>query len=395
MRLDLSLLLLACLTACGGQAKDPVAHAADTDPVVDNDDSDAGASDTDGDTADCPVLDDTAPQDPSTTDSGIPTDTSTRPDDTSADTGPLKDTADTDLCDDQAGDTDSECGTCPTGTYCAACLALDDDGYPTTIYDCIPCGVVCGRPLRTDRSQDEPDRAALVARGDWTGEPLNPDLTGLTAAEIAALAEHWGDQALDEHASIGSFARFTLELLAHGAPERLVRAAQQAGLDEAHHAREAFALASAFAGAPQGPSGLDGQLGAMQLAEDLTELAVATLLDGCLNETLATALATAQRDAATDPAVRAVLQRVVDDETRHARLAWETVAWALERGDEPVRQALIQALAAYRLPSPRPVTHPVPSHGLLDDETSRAALELAWAQVIVPVVRALLPGAPC
>ena len=86
--------------------------------------------------------------------------------------------------------------------------------------------VLCGpggRPYLVD------DRARVSAsvRGPsnrgWT-EGDRPDLRHLTAAERAALAEAWTADALLEHASVASFARFSLELLAAGAPADLDRA---------------------------------------------------------------------------------------------------------------------------------------------------------------------------
>ncbi len=67
-------------------------------------------------------------------------------------------------------------------------------------------------------------------------------MTGLPAADRRALAEDWGRAAATEHASVGSFARFTLDLMRFDAPPDLVESAQRAGLDEIHHARLCFGL---------------------------------------------------------------------------------------------------------------------------------------------------------
>jgi hypothetical protein len=48
-----------------------------------------------------------------------------------------------------------------------------------------------------------------------------------------------------EHASVAAFARFTLDLLALGAPADLVQSAQQALGDEIAHAELCFGLAGA------------------------------------------------------------------------------------------------------------------------------------------------------
>ena len=60
-----------------------------------------------------------------------------------------------------------------------------------------------------------------------------------------AVVKAWTTAARAEHASVASFARFTLQLLHLGAPADLVADAQQAALDEVRHARLCFGVASA------------------------------------------------------------------------------------------------------------------------------------------------------
>ena len=69
-------------------------------------------------------------------------------------------------------------------------------------------------------------------------------------------AAWWLRAALLEHASIASFARFSLELLRYGAPPELVVGAHRAALDEVAHARLAFALASSWSGRDLGPGAM-------------------------------------------------------------------------------------------------------------------------------------------
>jgi hypothetical protein len=130
-----------------------------------------------------------------------------------------------------------------------------------------------------------------------------------------------------EHASIGSFARFTLHLLALGAPSDLVIASNRAMADETEHARLAFALSSAFLGREVGPGALsvDGALDGGDL-----DAFVATLLrEGCIGETRAAVEAHEMLDVTRDPAIRDVLETIAQDETRHAELAWRTLAWLI------------------------------------------------------------------
>ena len=151
-------------------------------------------------------------------------------------------------------------------------------------------GACCGRALviAERRLEAEPAQRTdwLVAGGALTGvsHALRP---ALAPAERARLVELWQADALMEHASIASFARFALQLLALGAPARLVRDAQRAGLDETRHAEHAFSIATRLAGRVIGPGRLPGLEGALET--ELCAVARATLVDGCIGETLAAA----------------------------------------------------------------------------------------------------------
>lgn len=212
----------------------------------------------------------------------------------------------------------------------------DTAEHPGCVYD-VTVRVVesCdyGRPFSS--------RADAVTRADWARR-LHPRLEGVDRAGLAAA---WTTIGLAEHASVASFARFTLELLGLGAPAALVRDAQRALSDEIHHAELAFGLASAYAGHPVGPGPLP--VGEIR-ATDLVAMAVACVREGCLAET-ASALQLAERAAREpDPVVASVLRRLASDERRHAVLAWRAVQWAIGVGGAPVRAAVAEALCATR-----------------------------------------------
>ncbi|MDB4928218.1 MAG: hypothetical protein JWM10_702, partial [Myxococcaceae bacterium] len=79
-------------------------------------------------------------------------------------------------------------------------------------------GGCCGRPLEID---GRARTAALVATRAWEGERAAPDGRGTDAVTRQGLADAWRRDALMEHASVASFARFTLQLMALGAPPEL------------------------------------------------------------------------------------------------------------------------------------------------------------------------------
>ena len=75
--------------------------------------------------------------------------------------------------------------------------------------------------------------------------------------------------------------------------------------------------------------------GRVEVSADLASIAARAVREGCINETLAAVQAAEQLARAEDPAVRAALAKIAEDEARHAALAWRTVAWALRAGRRP------------------------------------------------------------
>jgi hypothetical protein len=222
------------------------------------------------------------------------------------------------------------------GVLCIALLGLLAVSSSQTTVD--------GRPLRVGGKVV----SAPVVPGEgwrWAGEM--PDVSALSPAARSTLAKLWTESARAEHASVPAFSRLSLALMAVGAPAGLVEAAHRAALDEIEHARRAFALASLYGGTPVAP----GELAELHFAPDgiaggLQDLAKESLLDGCLNEGLAAAVAADAAARAGDPAARAVLAAVACDETAHAELAWEIVAWCCAHSGVEVHRALRQALRA-------------------------------------------------
>jgi hypothetical protein len=277
-----------------------------------------------------------------------------------------------------------DCGPAPLGGMC--CYLVTEEG-----------GGCIGRPFLVEDTA----RTATVEHADrgWSLGVLAPNTAGLDPEARRALADAWTADALLEHASVAAFARFSLELLAVGAPADLVTAAHLAALDEVRHARICFALAQGYAGAPLGPSGFPFD-GAMSLSGDLASLATSAAREGCIGETLAAIIAAEQLARATDPAVRRALSAIAEDEARHAELAWRTVAWALDRGGEAVRDAIaaVFAEAMQHVPDVSQDTATpasiLLSHGRLDPRATHEALVRALDEVVCPAFASLLHRAP-
>lgn len=299
---------------------------------------------------------------------------------------------------------------CPSISF--ACQTADDTCASDS--DCTGSGGMCslvngvhacqgiscaiGRPFLVE---GKTRLASLERRSDWVSS-ATPDLAGLSVPARATLGARWAEIGLMEHASIAAFARFALELLSLGAPPELVARTQEAMRDETLHARDAFALASAYTGAPIGPGalGLEGALGS-RTPLDIVSTAI---LEGCIGETVAAVEAAEALARATDPAVRSVLGRVAEDEARHAELAWQFVKWALDRGPEALRRAAAaelervircevercrgaRALAEGADPS-------LSAHGVLDAGTRAEIRRQVLTEIIDPCARALMAAAP-
>ncbi|MEL6344864.1 MAG: ferritin-like domain-containing protein [Myxococcota bacterium] len=251
-------------------------------------------------------------------------------------------------------------------------------------------GHPCGRPFEVAQSAVV---APAVAGEGWGGVALAP--AALPAASRAALAAAWLRDAQAEHASVASFARFALRLLALGAPAALVADAQAAMGDEIRHAERCFALASRYAGEPlrPGPLPLDG---ALDGGEDLVAVSVEVLREGAIGESIGALLADAMRQQATDPAVREALTEIAEDEARHAQAAWRFLAWAVAEGGAPVRAALSAALEAAiseHLPDAvdkKPAPIGWAAHGRLAAAEQRRTIRRAIRQVVRPCAAALL-----
>jgi hypothetical protein len=234
-----------------------------------------------------------------------------------------------------------------------------------------------------------------VVRSDWypacRGEPA---VVVIDVELRDAIHRGWVKQALMEHASVAAFARFTLQLLALGAPPDLVAGSASAMGDEIEHARACFELARRHAADDVGPGELDLS-GALE-ATELEAVLLGTIAEGCIGETVAAIEAAEACAHCEDGAVRAVLERIARDETRHAELAWRFVAWALEVGPAGLRERARAAFAAATehtapaLPAPAERDRELARHGLIGGTLRADLRSRVLHDVIAPCARALL-----
>jgi hypothetical protein len=269
---------------------------------------------------------------------------------------------------------------CPPGQQ-----QIDDGG-------CVPISVrrpfLVGASLRT---------ATARARADWAPKTL--PAARIDPATRARLAQAWLADALEEHASIAAFARFTMLLLSVGAPPDFVVQSQRASIDEVRHAERCFALAARYAGSPSAPGPLPlcapREGGLARLARD-------TFLEGCVGETVASLSVARALAGCLDAEVCAVLRGIGDDEERHAALAWRTLSWTLAEGGPSVAESLRQAWQELRdaeRAAPVVVADSaedaamLAAHGRLDRAAERRVRVDALESIVAPTLTAIMAQA--
>ena len=209
-----------------------------------------------------------------------------------------------------------------------------------------------------------------------------------------SIASAWLSAALDEHASIAAFSRFSLHLIALGAPPQLLGAAHQAALDELEHTKLCFAVYEVYAGEPAAPSPLHLP---RDLLGPLTPEAIvgAAVAEGCVGETIAAHEAGQLAERCEIEALQMVLKQIAQDEQKHAELAWRFVTWALSKYGRSVRDAVVDAFAAtcvaddqvYSMHTEE-IAHI--AHGVATPKLKSTLRAAAIAEVIAPLREALL-----
>jgi hypothetical protein len=246
-----------------------------------------------------------------------------------------------------------------------------------------------GRPFLVGGSERV---ASLVPRSDWAS--VAPGIPAPAGRTRAAMAAAFAEAATFEHASVASFARFTLELLAVGAPSLLVDAAVQAGREEIEHARLWYGLAAQH-GHPVGPGPLAID-GALPTPVELGDVVARAVQEGCIAETISAWQARVAARSVTDLQLRARMQQLADEELRHCELAWAFVRWALERAPQ-LRPRVAATFARATEHVPRGPTLPedlaaavVRGHGLLPRRDRLRLAADALIRLVHPTARALL-----
>jgi len=238
--------------------------------------------------------------------------------------------------------------------------------------------VMKGRPYMVDGAPALPGFSVRRMAGP-------PQLPTTVRRRVAA---GWLHDAREELASVAAFERAALELAQVGAPHRLLDACAVAAAQEHRHAAMCLAHAEEFAGRPLA-------LGTPMTAEprDLSLLALLleTFATGCAGETIAAVIASRSARGVSGH-IRATLLEIASDETAHAALAWQTIAWGLPRLTEDERVEFFdRALALGRACAPRDSrsSQPDTAHGRMTRAGQTQVTSEVWAQVVTPLLHDL------
>ncbi len=188
---------------------------------------------------------------------------------------------------------------------------------------------------------------------------------GLLVAERAAAASvvgtYFAECAHLEAASVIAFRAMRAELVAHGAPERLVLAAERAEREEIRHTELARGLAERFGGVFAEAHAESAGV------RTIAEIAIENVVEGVVRETYGAVVALWRAEHAGDDDVRAAMREIAEDECRHAALSWEVATWARAQLDDAERAVIDAAMRA----AIRELAHDVAG------EPSRALREIA------------------
>jgi hypothetical protein len=278
---------------------------------------------------------------------------------------------------DDACKSDGDCG--PAG-QCAVVRPGTNASWQCGRRSC-----VIGRPLVID---GEVHAAQMKNRDDWQGQ-VHFSAENLKPEERRLAANHYATVAAMEHASVASFARFSLQLMALGAPADLVRDAHQAALDEIEHAQLTFALANLFGKTSVGPDKLPAAIA--NIDSNIDAFVKALVLEGCVGETLGAAEGNEAAQRAGWSEIAQPLAKIARDEERHATLAWRSLQWALATFGEQARNAAVTAFAeAMSMYSANPSgIESVESVGVFSGYELGALRRHVLTNVITPCARAL------
>jgi hypothetical protein len=189
--------------------------------------------------------------------------------------------------------------------------------------------VAIGRPLHDENGRTDLPPLQALGPQSFAGELDR------------AMVEELGERARGEWASVPAFLQLAEQLHHAHAPRVLVERALIAAEDEVRHAMLTAQAAVRVGGAPLRIARVTPRTRVPAQGMDaLRRLAVESWVDGCLGEGKAAAAAALESQRAELDAMQRLQGVIAREETSHAELAWDVLAWTVARGGDDVRHAV-------------------------------------------------------
>lgn len=157
-------------------------------------------------------------------------------------------------------------------------------------------------------------------------------------AAASVIGAYFAECAHLEAASVIAFRAMRAELVAHGAPEAMVHAAEQAQREEIRHTQLTRGLTDRFGGVFTEP-----RVDATRV-RSIAEIALENVVEGVVRETYGAVVALWRAEHASDEGVRRAMSEIAEDECRHAALSWDVAMWARAQLDDEERASLDAAM---------------------------------------------------
>lgn len=229
-------------------------------------------------------------------------------------------------------------------------------------------------------------------------QAIMPTLDAEPTLRGAAIAT-WRQRMINEYGSAPVFAGLAGQFEAIGAPAAEVDAVAAMADEEHHHGVLCGSVVEALGGEAIGPMPCPEALPLHPEVDRLEALARNLLSVGCLSETVAVSLITAERARMADGPLRRILTEILADEVGHARLGWRWMARHAHRFDDPARARLgaylgvafahLEAHEHRFLPLGPALPAGAAQYGLCTGAESRALFVDTVEQVIVPRLEAM------
>lgn len=165
------------------------------------------------------------------------------------------------------------------------------------------------------------------------------DVRSIDEATLDEARKVWTNGVFTEYASAAAFSALSTALLQCGAPVDLTLTCADIVVDELFHVTLSSRLLTELGGAV--PLEFDlAKIAPSPSGSPLMRAAEIAITTSCVGEALSVPALVRSRALATEPLVRAVLDRLLADEGPHARLGWMFLDWCSEDLGEAERARL-------------------------------------------------------